>query len=232
MKRVIDDLAEPNGLVLSPDGKKLYVVDSGNKYVYSWDVAPDGSVSGKLRLAVLQTAGGDTSADGMAIDIKGNIYVASALGIQVFSPQGAPMTTIVLPEHPTNCDFGGKDFNTLYITSHTYDYLYSNLYSIDLTYPGYAVSRKGLPNAIISILDKPVVEIYPNPVGDVLYVQHNPGKVNSLEILNLDGKKESIRVKKEEETGIEIDIQKLKSGMYLLRIDCNEGIVARKFLKK
>ena len=36
VKRIIDDLAEPNGPVLSPDGKKLYVLDSANKYVYSW----------------------------------------------------------------------------------------------------------------------------------------------------------------------------------------------------
>ena len=37
---------------------KLYVVESDNKYVYSWDVAPDGSVSGKLNLAELQTQAG------------------------------------------------------------------------------------------------------------------------------------------------------------------------------
>jgi len=48
VKRVIDGLAKPNGLVLSPDGTILYVVDSDNKYVYALDVAADGSVSGKV----------------------------------------------------------------------------------------------------------------------------------------------------------------------------------------
>lgn len=91
--RVIDGLAKPNGLVLSPDGTRLYVVDSDNKYVYSWDVAADGSVSGKLSLAELQTTGGIASgADGMAIDTHGNIYVTSIMGIQVFSPQGDSIT--------------------------------------------------------------------------------------------------------------------------------------------
>ncbi len=230
--RVIDDLAEPNGLVLSPDGKKLYVVDSGNKYVYSWDVANDGSVSDKLSLAELQTAGGDTSADGMAIDIKGNIYVATAMGIQVFSPQGAALTTIVLPEHPTNCDFGGKDFKTLYITAHENDFSYSNLYSIDLNYPGYAVSRKGFPFAIQSFPDKPMVEIYPNPVSDFLYVQLKTGNVNSLEILNMDGKKESIRLNNEKESGFDINTEKLKSGIYLLKIVYKDGTVTKKFVKE
>jgi len=135
--RVIDDLAEPNGLVLSPDGSRLYVVDGNNKYVYSWVVASDGSVSGKLSLAELQSSNGvNAAADGMAIDIYGNIYVATEKGIQVFSPQGVAITTIVVPQQPSNCDFGGSDFKTLYITART------NLYSINLNYPGYAVSRK------------------------------------------------------------------------------------------
>jgi hypothetical protein len=47
VKRVVDELIKPNGLVLSPDGKKLYVDDTFDKYLYSWDVAPDGSLSGK-----------------------------------------------------------------------------------------------------------------------------------------------------------------------------------------
>ena len=141
--RVIDDLAEPNGLVLSPDGTKLYAVDAGNKYVYSWDVAPDGSVSGKLSLAELQSGVG-SYADGMAIDINGNIYVATDKGIQVFSPGGVALTIIAVPEKSSNCDFGGPDFKTLYITAR------KNIYSIDLNYPGYAVSRKGSPNGINS----------------------------------------------------------------------------------
>jgi gluconolactonase len=224
--KVIDDLVKPNGLILSPDGNTLYAVETENKYLYSWDVAPDGSVSDKKILTELQF-GVNSYADGMAIDIKGNIYVAGDLGIQVFSSQGTDITTIALPQHPSNCDFGGSDFKTLYITAST------NLYSIDLNYPGYAVSRSTSPNGIGSIPSKSLVEICPNPADDNLYIQNYSGKINSIEILNLDGKTESISSKKEEVTGTEINIQNLKPGMYLLRIVYNnEGMITRKFIKE
>ncbi|HAH23595.1 MAG TPA: hypothetical protein DCL77_07535, partial [Prolixibacteraceae bacterium] len=164
VKRVIDDLAEPNGPALSPDGTKLYVVDGSNKYVYSWDVAPDGSLSGKLSFAELKTktTGGVTAQPvGETIDSFGNIYVSTEIGIQVFSPQGVAITTIEVPESPFDCDFGGKDFKTLYITA------LKNLYSIDLNYPGYAVSRKNMTDAK-TISNQPSVNVYPNPVSDYL----------------------------------------------------------------
>ena len=235
VKRVIDDLAEPNGPVLSPDGKKLYVLDTSNKYVYSWDVAPDGSVSDKLSLAELQTkttGGVSAGAVGMAIDSYGNIYVGTEIGIQVFTPQGVAITTITVPESAIDCDFGGKDFTTLYITAFTYNNsnFSSNLYSIDLNYPGYAVSRKNMTDAK-TISNQPSVNVYPNPVSDYLDVQHNLGKVNSIDILSIDGKKETISLRKQEGTSIEINTQNLQSGMYILRIVSDEGIVTRKFVK-
>lgn len=235
VNRVIDDLGEPNGLVLSPDGTKLYVVDGNNKYVYSWDVSSDGSVSGKLSLAELHSANGITAAvDGMAIDINGNIYVATESGIQVFSPEGVAITTIVVPEQPSNCDFGGKDFKTLYITAHhtVNSNFISNLYSIDLNYPGYAVSR----NLINSIPGKGIrtqsLALYPNPVGDLLHIRHSLGVVNSIEILDLEGGKNSFRVIKVNDSGIEINTKNLKPGMYLIKINAAQGSLTRKFLKE
>jgi sugar lactone lactonase YvrE/photosystem II stability/assembly factor-like uncharacterized protein len=223
--RVIEELVKPNGLVLSPDGTKLYVVETKNKFVYSWDVASDGSVSGKSSLAELQT-GVDSYADGMAIDSIGNIYIAGDKGIQVFSPQGVALTTIVVPEQPSNCDFGGSDFKTLYITAH------SNLYSIDLNYPGYAVSRNLPTLGINQIPEKPMIGLYPNPVTDMLHVKLNEGiKVKAIEILNTVGKMESISLKSLAGTDVEINTQNLKPGIYLLRIDSDAGIVSGKFIK-
>lgn len=227
VKRVIDDLAEPNGPVLSPDGKKLYVLDTSNKYVYSWDVAPDGSVSGKLSLAELKTTGGvSAGAVGMAIDSYGNIYVGTEVGIQVFTPQGVAITTIAVPEKATDCDFGGKDFKTLYIAAWT------NIYSIDLNYPGYAVSRNNGINEVKLISDQPLVDVYPNPVNEFMYIQHNLSKVISIDIMSIDGRKEAISLRKQEEKGLEINTQTLKSGIYILRIVYPEGIVTKKFIKK
>jgi gluconolactonase len=225
VKRVIDDLAEPNGLVVSPDGTKLYVDEAITRGVYSWDIAPDGTVSGKVTLAELQN-GADSYVDGMAIDIRGNIYVACDKGIQVFSAQGAAVATIVLPETPSNCDFGGNDFKTLYITART------NLYSIDLNYPGYAVSRNSLVHGIDSAPDKPLVEMYPNPAGDMLHIRYvNTAKINSIDVMNLDGKKEQVRMNNKE-TGIELNIQNLNPGMYLLRLISEEGMIMKKFVKE
>jgi sugar lactone lactonase YvrE len=236
IKRVIDNLAEPNGLVLSPDGKKLYAVDSENKYLYSWDVASDGSVSGKVSLAELQTTGVNAGAIGMTIDTIGNIYVATDIGIQVFSPHGDAITTIVIPnEHTTDCGFGGSDFKTLYITAYHGEYpnFMSNLYSIDLNYPGYAVSRKTSPNVGISqIPNKPMVAIYPNPVSDLLHVQLKTDKVRSFEILSMDGKTESVSLINKVGKDVEINTQNLKPGIYILRVVIAEGVVSEKFIKK
>jgi gluconolactonase len=213
--RVIDDLVKPNGLVLSPDGTKLYVVDAGTIYVYSWDVASDGSVSGKSTFAQLQTNNGVAGGDGMAIDINGNIYVATELGIQIFSAQGAAITTIVLPEMPSNCDFGGKDFKTLYITART------NLYSIDLNYPGFAVSRGSNPNRVNSISYQPLDKLYPNPVKDKFTIELTALKEKTkLSIFNINGQE----VMEQQITDIktEIDVSNLPTGLYFLRLkNCN-----------
>jgi hypothetical protein len=85
---------------------------------------------------------------------------------------------------------------------------------------------------IKDILAGKELKLMPNPAGDFLYVQNNPGKVNSIEILNMDGKKESVSLKNEEDNSVEINTQKLKPGMYLLRIVYNDGIVTRKFIKE
>jgi aminopeptidase N len=85
---------------------------------------------------------------------------------------------------------------------------------------------------INDILAGKELKLMPNPAGDFLYVQNNPGKVNSIEILDMDGKKESVSLKNEDDKSVEINTQKLKPGMYLLRIVYNDGIVTRKFIKE
>ena len=55
--------------------------------------------------------------DGLCIDTKGNLYITSWLGVQVFDPSGKHLGTIPVPEYCANCDFGGPDMKTLYITA-------------------------------------------------------------------------------------------------------------------
>lgn len=229
VKRVADDLDKPNGLVLSPDGTKLYAVDESNKYVYSWNVATDGSVSGKLTLAELQTTGGvKAGADGMAIDINGNIYVASEKGIQVFSSSGFPVATIVIPEIPSNCDFGGRDFKTLYITAHTSDFQQSNLYSIDLNFPGYAVSRKGIFTGVNSSPIKQLVELYPNPVLNELHVNLSREK-GMLELFDISGK--NLLSKEIHEGNTILDFSGLVNGIYLVKVSIGKEVITDKIVK-
>ncbi|MEJ7607814.1 MAG: SMP-30/gluconolactonase/LRE family protein [Bryobacteraceae bacterium] len=124
----------PNGIVISPDDKTLYLVEAnkaekGARMIRAFDLEPDGSVS-NMRVHYNFYPG--RSADGMAIDSQGNIYAAAGLhrrrgtsetldtkcGVHVISPAGKLLRFIPIPEDTiTNCAFGGEDMKTLYVTA-------------------------------------------------------------------------------------------------------------------
>lgn len=127
------DLPAPNGVILSPDEKTLYVIPSASAEMMAYPVLSpgkvgDGHVYCKLKQRAGQQNGGG---DGVAIDTKGNLYIASALGIQVFDPAGKHLGTIEFPEQPANCDFGGADMKTLYVTART------SLYAVKMEAQGH-----------------------------------------------------------------------------------------------
>lgn len=145
-----NEFAMPNGIVLSPDGKTLYInncyddeswfpVNSEkDNFIWAYDVNEDGSISkgrqfAKLFLTgnVLDRKGKSSSADGMAIDKKGNLYVATYYGVQIFNAQGAFVGMINLPSFPVSLCFGDKDMKTLYIVS------YSKVYKIRTNMEGF-----------------------------------------------------------------------------------------------
>jgi len=64
------------------------------------------------------------------VDVLGNLYVTTQIGVQVFDKAGSPLGNIEVPEQPSNVDFGGADMRTLYITGWT------SLYAITLNVPG------------------------------------------------------------------------------------------------
>jgi gluconolactonase len=109
---VVDEgLDQPNGVTLSPDETKLYV--SGLSGVHRYDVAADGSVSGKIAFAP-QLQG----SDGMGVDCAGNLYVAYQASVVVLAPTGDKLGQIDVDgaEATTNVAFGGADRRTLFIT--------------------------------------------------------------------------------------------------------------------
>jgi gluconolactonase len=119
--RLIDDLPNPNGVILSPDEKTLYVIPSGQKQMMSYPVEAPGKIGkGKVFCELDQAKeGGNAGGDGLAVDSKGNLYITSALGLQVFDPSGKKLGIIAFPEQPANVTFGGKDLKTLYVTART-----------------------------------------------------------------------------------------------------------------
>ena len=129
------EIDKPNGVILSPDGKTLYVAETdngtakadivktppkpGRMTLNAFRVKKDGSL-GKKKM--LHNFGKETGIDGMTVDVKGHIYAAvrsaSRFGIVVFSPEGKEKAYIETPKLPTNCCFGiGKESKTLYITA-------------------------------------------------------------------------------------------------------------------
>ena len=122
VKRLIDDLVKPNGIIGSPDGKRLYVADPGASKTYVYQIKADGSVTGR-KLAAPE------GSDGMTLDALGNLYLTKG-AIKVYSPQAKLITTINVPEGPANVTFGGKDGRTLFITART------SLYSLRMKVKG------------------------------------------------------------------------------------------------
>ncbi len=113
------DLAQPNGLAFSPDGKSFYVDDSKQRNIRVYDVAPD-RVLANGRIFGEESGGkGDGVPDGMKVDRNGNLYVTGPKGIWVWDPQGLHLGTIAMPEQPANLAWGDADYGTLYITAAT-----------------------------------------------------------------------------------------------------------------
>ena len=115
---------QPNGIIGTPDGKLLYVADIGGKMIYRYNIQADGTLTGQQPFAPFQT-------DGMTIDEKGNVYLAGANAVVVYSPSGNLVERIEVPESwVANVCFGGKDFKTLFITA------ISGLYAIEMSVKG------------------------------------------------------------------------------------------------
>jgi len=115
------DVQKPNGILVSPDGKTVYVSDNnpqGHRHLNAFAVKPDGTL-GERR--ILHDFGAGRGIDGMTLDRKGNIYATAGTGdkagVYVFAPDGKHLALIPTPGDPTNCCFGGEDNGTLYVTA-------------------------------------------------------------------------------------------------------------------
>ncbi len=115
-RAVVAGLVTPNGLILSPDGKTLYVAAYVPKQIWAYPVSSDGSVGNPTLFATMDE-GPEKGADGMAIDTAGNVYCAGPADIWVWSSRGELIEKIPVPMKPINCTFGDADGKSLYITA-------------------------------------------------------------------------------------------------------------------
>ena len=106
----------PNGVVGTPDGKKLYVNkwagdNKGGTWVFN--IKRDGTLSNMRKFT-------DWGGDGMSMDERGNVYISNGEGVLAFDPQGNNILRIPVKtatgSGATNNTFAGRDGKTLFIT--------------------------------------------------------------------------------------------------------------------
>jgi gluconolactonase len=115
---VSKDYKRPNGICLSPDGKKLYVADAGAGELWVHEVNADGSTGERKPFADFKGVRGRGVPDGLRTDKKGNVYSTGPGGIWCFSPTGEWLDRLSLPS-VSNFNFGGPDGTTILTTSGT-----------------------------------------------------------------------------------------------------------------
>jgi gluconolactonase len=104
------DNLRTNGIILSPDEKKLFVTNVNTVVVF--DVQPDGSLTNQRDFAKLQEK---TAGDGSTTDADGRIYVSTNPGIQVIGADGQWLGLIPAPRDVISVSFGGPGKKTLFI---------------------------------------------------------------------------------------------------------------------
>jgi gluconolactonase len=132
LQLVIKNISRPNGIAFSPDEKYLYIGVSDPEHMVwmRYAVKPDGSVADGRVFCSTSSSEGVGSPDGIKVDKEGNLYGSGPGGLWIISPEGKHIGTIKLPEKAANCNWGGADGKTLYITAS------SSIYRITLKTPG------------------------------------------------------------------------------------------------
>ncbi|HTR29786.1 MAG TPA: SMP-30/gluconolactonase/LRE family protein [Puia sp.] len=109
-----------NGVCLSPDQTQLYAAESASHWIWIYTILPDGTLTNKQRFGWLHVPDNRENAwpDGLKCDQNGWVYVSTNMGIQVLDQLGRVNLILPMPggAQPSNCCFGGKDFDTLFVT--------------------------------------------------------------------------------------------------------------------
>ena len=128
IKKIDAIFDKPNGLAFSPDGKILYVADSGAAEPGNFNLSRphniqkfilDNEENVLTKEIFVEIENGFP--DGMTVDINGNLFVCDPNGmkIHIFDPSSERLGHIDIPERVANCTFGGHNKSDLYITAST-----------------------------------------------------------------------------------------------------------------
>jgi sugar lactone lactonase YvrE len=116
VRPILDDVAVSNGTGWSPDGRRVYYVDSPTRRIDVFDLDDDQLPVDRRPFATVE----DGFPDGLTVDAEGGVWVALWDGgaVRRYTPEGALDRVLDLPvRRPTACAFGGADLTDLYITT-------------------------------------------------------------------------------------------------------------------
>jgi len=119
VERVLADVTISNGLDWSPDGQRMYYIDSATRRVDAFDYDPSTGRASRRR-ALVQLREGTGLPDGMTVDAEGYLWVAiwDGWSVRRYRPSGDLDRIVRLPvARVTSCAFGGPDLSDLYVTT-------------------------------------------------------------------------------------------------------------------
>lgn len=138
LDQLLNNVPSPNGIVLSPDERFLFVAATRGNSVWRMPLLSDGSVS---KVGQFFTSYGPSGPDGLAMDVSGRLLVANPglAYVWVLSHWAEPEEILTGPKGAslTNMAFGGKDRKTLYCTDSTN----GNILMADMSVAGCSLHR-------------------------------------------------------------------------------------------
>ena len=213
-------LNRPNGIAFSEDEKKLYVTDAEARNIYTWDIVADTTIENKRLFAHIND---DGYTDGLKVNELGRLFVTGPIGIWVYEPDGTLIETIPVPGQTSNCNWGGEDGKTLYITSGDAVYRY----------------RSEITDVQNSIEIDPIhksfklYDVFPNPFNPATTIAYTVLEISKIQIsvYNMLGQKVDELVNEVNIAGTYNNIwnaKKFSSGNYIVVLKTNSTILSKK----
>jgi gluconolactonase len=125
LSRVASGYAYSNGLMVSDDGRALYVSETNSGVIWKHTITKPGKLGPRMGFGLMPAVTAPWRAverdapDSMTLDADGNVLVCGWQGgqIAVFDPRGNLIDRVrMIDQWTTNAAFGGPDFSTLYVT--------------------------------------------------------------------------------------------------------------------